>query len=99
MSRVEMTGPARSMHTLDTSEDEDTVFSAASIIRRPPAAAPARLRVLTFLSAIGGFLFGYDTGVISGAMLLLRQEFSLNHVWQEMIVSGTVMSACLSALV
>ena len=58
MSRVEMTGPTRSLHTLDTSEDEDTVFSAASIIRRPPAAAPARLRVLTFLSAIGGFLFG-----------------------------------------
>ena len=47
-----------------------------------------RLHLLTFLSAIGGFLFGYDTGVISGAMLLLRQEFSLNHVWQEMIVSG-----------
>ena len=58
MSRVEMTGPARSLHTLDTSEDEDTVFSAASFIRRPPAAAPVRLRVLTTLSAIGGFLFG-----------------------------------------
>ena len=71
MSRVEMTGPARSLHTLDTSEDEDTVFSAASIIRRPPAAAPARLRVLTFLSAIGGFLFG--RAVMSTGLHIISQ--------------------------
>ena len=65
---------------MEDSSDEDTVFSAS--IRRPPADVPFRLHLLTCLAAIGGFLFGYDTGVISGAMLLLRQEFSLSHVWQ-----------------
>uniref|UniRef100_H2Z8X3 Major facilitator superfamily (MFS) profile domain-containing protein n=1 Tax=Ciona savignyi TaxID=51511 RepID=H2Z8X3_CIOSA len=38
--------------------------------------------VLTFFSAIGGFLFGYDTGVVSGAMIILKQKFSLNNFWQ-----------------
>jgi len=81
-------------------ESEVDIFSiSTSVGRRAQTSIPIRLHLLTFLSAIGGFLFGYDTGVISGAMLLLRQEFSLSHVWQEMIVSGTVMSACLSALV
>lgn len=37
---------------------------------------------LTTLAAVGGFLFGYDTGVISGAMLLLQPAFSLNNEWK-----------------
>ena len=78
------------------SSDEETVFSAS--VRSPPSSVPTRLRLLTLLSAIGGFLFGYDTGVVSGAMILLRQEFSLSPTWQEMIVSATVLSACLASL-
>ncbi len=42
---------------------------------------------LTFMAAIGGFLFGYDTGVVSGAMIIIRREFSLNSFWQELVVS------------
>ena len=79
------------------SEDEDDSLFSSGI--RPAGSLPRRLRLLTFLSAIGGFLFGYDTGVISGAMLLIREELSLSTRWQELIVSATVLSACLSSLV
>ena len=78
------------------SEDEDESLFSSSI--RPAGSLPPRLRLLTFLSAIGGFLFGYDTGVISGAMLLIREELSLSSRWQELIVSATVLAACLSSL-
>ncbi|KAL1920145.1 uncharacterized protein VTP21DRAFT_1291 [Calcarisporiella thermophila] len=39
--------------------------------------------------ALGGFLFGYDTGIVAGSLLPIAQEFSLNHVQQELVVGGT----------
>lgn len=54
--------------------------------------------VLAFFSALGGFLFGYDTGVVSGAMLSLKKEMNLNNLWQELLVSSTVGAAALSSL-
>ena len=46
-----------------------TIVGAGEAARSPPKA----LYTLTVLSAIGGFLFGYDTGVVSGAMILVRK--------------------------
>ena len=34
---------------------------------------PPLLYLSIFLSAVGGFLFGYDTGVIAGAMPLVEK--------------------------
>ena len=53
--------------------------------------------LLSLLSAIGGFLFGYDTGVVSGAMIFLREEFHLNSLWQELVVSITIGTAAIFA--
>ena len=51
-----------------------------------PHKRPTYVYRLTFLAAIGGFLFGYDTGVVSGAMIIIRGEFDLNSFWQELVV-------------
>ncbi|XP_078138239.1 proton myo-inositol cotransporter-like isoform X6 [Centroberyx gerrardi] len=77
-----------------------------SLIKAPSSASissqgdvtPGFVYVLAVFSALGGFLFGYDTGVISGAMLLLKRELDLSALWQELLISSTVAAAALSAL-
>ncbi|MFA5356091.1 MAG: hypothetical protein WC301_01610 [Candidatus Omnitrophota bacterium] len=34
--------------------------------------------VAAFFSALGGMLFGYDTGVISSAILFIKKDFMLS---------------------
>ena len=53
---------------------------------------------LTFFAALGGFLFGYDTGVISGALLPLARLFHLDNLWKELVVSSTVGAAIFGAI-
>lgn len=55
--------------------------------------------LLAFFSSIGGFLFGYDTGVISGAMLIIKTEMELDYFWHQSIVSSTILAAWLFALI
>ena len=43
--------------------------------------------VLGFMTVIGGFLFGYDLGVVSGAMLFIPEAMDLDYLWTELIVS------------
>nr|CAB3451936.1 unnamed protein product [Digitaria exilis]CAB3455691.1 unnamed protein product [Digitaria exilis] len=57
---------------------------------------------LAFSAGIGGLLFGYDTGVISGALLYIRDDFSSvdRNTWlQEMIVSMAVAGAIIGAAI
>ncbi|XP_022714447.1 inositol transporter 4-like isoform X1 [Durio zibethinus] len=55
---------------------------------------------LALSAGIGGFLFGYDTGVISGALLYIREDFPEvdRKTWlQETIVSMAVAGAIIGA--
>lgn len=55
---------------------------------------------LTFAAGLGGLLFGYDTGVISGALLYIRDDFrdvENSTVLQETIVSMAVAGAIIGA--
>ncbi|PIA29730.1 hypothetical protein AQUCO_05800082v1 [Aquilegia coerulea] len=55
---------------------------------------------LTITAGIGGLLFGYDTGVISGALLYIRDEFPVvneSNFLQETIVSMAIVGAMFGA--
>nr|GMD89535.1 probable inositol transporter 2 [Ipomoea batatas] len=57
---------------------------------------------LAFSAGIGGLLFGYDTGVISGALLYIRDDFKAvdrKTVLQEAIVSTAVAGAIIGAAI
>ena len=49
-------------------------------------------------AGLGGLLFGYDTGVISGAELFFKNDFSLSTFALEIIVSGVLAGASAGAL-
>jgi len=43
-----------------------------------------------FIAALGGFLFGYDTAVISGTLALVRNQFGLNSAMEGWYVSSAL---------
>ncbi|KAG8928204.1 myo-inositol transporter [Tulasnella sp. 418] len=54
--------------------------------------------ILVFASSISGLLFGYDTGVISGALVTIRGDLGpaeLSNTQKELITSATTLGALL----
>src|SRR5213592_2117064 len=55
--------------------------------------------VAAVFAALGGLLFGYDTGVISGALIFIKREFGLTTAAEEIVVSGVLLGATIGAIV
>jgi sugar porter (SP) family MFS transporter len=53
---------------------------------------------VSVISAIGGLLFGYDTGVISGALLFIKPDLHASTFEQQAIVSVLLLGAMFGAL-
>jgi sugar porter (SP) family MFS transporter len=49
---------------------------------------------ISFISALGGYLFGFDFAVISGALPFLRTMFGLN-AWWEGFLTGSLALGCI----
>jgi SP family galactose:H+ symporter-like MFS transporter len=55
--------------------------------------------IAALFAALGGLLFGYDTGVISGALIFIKREFGLTTAAEEIVVSGVLLGATIGAIV
>ncbi|MGO8748654.1 MAG: sugar porter family MFS transporter [Thermoguttaceae bacterium] len=51
------------------------------------------LYLVTFVAAVGGFLFGYDLSLISGAVIFLKAEWNLSPFWMG-AVTGSAILGC-----
>ncbi len=52
----------------------------------------------SIIAGMSGILFGYDTGVISGALIFLKKDFILSPQQEGMIVSVLLFGAAIGAL-
>lgn len=57
------------------------------------------LLLITAVSALGGLLFGYDTGVINGAQFYLSKYFILDDVLKGWVVGSALLGCFIGAIV
>nr|WP_263313918.1 sugar porter family MFS transporter [Mammaliicoccus sp. Marseille-Q6498] len=56
-----------------------------------------RTKLIFFLGALGGLLYGYDTGVISGAILYIANDIPLTSTTKGLVVSSMLVGAIFGA--
>lgn len=54
--------------------------------------------VFALVAAFAGLLFGYDTGVISWAILFIEKDFNLSPQMNGVVVSSVLIGAFIGAI-
>jgi len=65
---------------------------------RTPPARNRFVYVVGAVAALGGLLFGFDTGIISSALLYVGREFDLGDIGKQLVVSSILVGAAVGAL-
>jgi sugar porter (SP) family MFS transporter len=63
-----------------------------------PKALNGLMLMVAVVSAVSGLLYGYDTGIISGALLQIGEEFDTGHAMEQSIAAGILLGAVIGAL-
>lgn len=67
-------------------------------MQRPKTKITVILIVATAIAAVGGILFGFDTGIISGAILYIQKDWNLNTIQESIATSAVLVGAILGAI-
>ena len=54
--------------------------------------------IVALVSAVSGMLYGYDTGIISGALLQITKDFGIAESWKQVIAASILLGAVIGAL-
>ncbi len=54
---------------------------------------------LSFISALGGYLFGFDFAVISGALPFLKEQFAFNEYWEGFATASLALGCVVGCIV
>ncbi len=75
----------------------------ARIARRLPPDEPGdhsrRLTLITVVACLGGLLFGYDTGVINGALEPMKRDLGMTPTIEGFVVSILIFGAAVGAVI
>jgi len=63
-----------------------------------PGTLNGLMLMVAVVSAVSGLLYGYDTGIISGALLQIGDEFDTGHAMEQSIAAGILLGAVVGAL-
>ena len=67
-------------------------------ISHVPVGSQRYVYMAAIFAAFGGLLFGYDTGVISGALIFIKKTFGLSTFEQGLAVSSVLVGAAVTAI-
>lgn len=57
-----------------------------------------KIRLITLVSTIGGLGFGYDTGVISGALIFMKNDLGLTPLQEGLVTSFLLFGAAIGSV-
>lgn len=78
-------GPAHHKGDLVSIKQHSASSATATGSREDPRTFMFRL---TLIASLGGLLFGFDTGVIAGALVYLQEDFQLTAVTEGLVVTA-----------
>jgi len=77
---------------------DDSVTGVSARPSSPASVLTGRMMLVAVVAAVSGGLYGYDTGIISGALLQIAPEFGLGDTAKSLVTASILAGAVIGAL-